>query len=123
MKEFNRFILVGLLNTFIGYSLFYIFLKLFNFSPAVSNLLSYILIIIFSYRIYKINVFTSSEDNNAVKLLYLFSFSVALSFNQVILYLFDMYTSISPEIYQIYAMVGYTLTFFYLNKRFVFRKV
>ena len=120
MKEFNRFALVGFLNTFVGYCLFYFFLKYFFFSPAISNFLSYILIIIFSFSIYKDSVFINSELHKFSKLFYVLSFSCALTCNQVVLYLFKTHTMFIPEIYQIFGMGTYTVVFYFLNKKFVF---
>ena len=121
MNTLHRFLIIGLLNTFLGYGLFIIFLRVFLFSVAFSNFLSYFLIIIFSFSIYRKTVFRSPKKGNISKLFYLISFLLAFSLNQIVLYLFGVNTTIAPEVYQVFAMVTYTLVFFYLNKRFVFK--
>ena len=120
MNEFNRFLLIGFLNTFLGYSLFLLFLRVLLLSVAISNFLSYFLIIAFSFGIYRKTVFKSAKRGNLTKTLYLLSFFFAFSLNQIVLYLFGIKSNLPPEIYQIFAMATYTLVFFYLNKKFVF---
>ncbi len=120
MSEFNRFLLIGFLNTFLGYSLFLLFLRLLQFNVAISNFLSYFLIIAFSFRIYRKTVFNSTKKGSLTKVYYFLSFFFAFTLNQIVLYLFGIKSNLPPEIYQIFAMATYTLVFFYLNKKFVF---
>jgi len=120
MSEFNRFLLIGFLNTFLGYSLFLLFLRVMLFSVAMSNFLSYFLIISLSFSVYRKTVFKSPEKGNITKALYILSFFFSFSLNQIVLYFFSIKSNLPPEIYQIFAMATYTLVFFCLNKKFVF---
>ena len=120
MNKLHRFLVVGFLNTFLGYGLFIIFLRVFLLSAAIANFLSYFLIIILSFSVYRKTVFRSSKKSNTSKPFYLMSFLLAFSLNQTVLYFFSIKTALPPEVYQVFAMTTYTLVFFYLNKKFVF---
>ena len=120
MSQFNRFITIGVLNTFIGYGLFVLFLREFLLSAALSNFLSYSIIIIFSYFIYGKFVFGNKKTKPFSSLLYLISFLFALSCNQIVLNIFLRMTPFPPEICQIFGLITYTIIFYYLNKKYVY---
>tara|TARA_Y100000746_G_C15442505_1_gene423540 strand:+ start:210 stop:581 length:372 start_codon:yes stop_codon:yes gene_type:complete len=122
MSELNRFLLIGFLNTFLGYGLFLLFLRVALFSVAISNFLSYFLIIAFSFSVYRKTVFRSAKKGNHTRALYMLSFFFSFTLNQIVLYFFSIKSNLPPEIYQMFAMATYTFVFFFLNKHFVFDK-
>ncbi len=63
MMEAIRYIIIGILTTFIGYSSFWIFYYVFNFDPNLSNILSIILAIIFAFIANKVYVFKSVTNS------------------------------------------------------------
>ena len=120
MSQFNRFIAIGALNTFIGYGLFILFLREFLLSAALSNFLAYLIVIFSSYFIYGKFVFGNKNTKPLSSLLYLIYFLFALSCNQIVLNIFLRMTVFPAEICQIFGMITYTIIFYYLNKKYVY---
>jgi putative flippase GtrA len=119
--EFVRYLLVGFVNTLFGYSLFLVFYKIGNLSPEYSNAASYMIALLLAYVLNRIYVFSDKSISKINLLKFIISFIVAYFLNFATLWLLLKTTETTTEIVQLIAMAIYTVTFYILNKFYVFR--
>jgi putative flippase GtrA len=93
-----KYIVVGVLNTLVGYGL----------ALSVAFLLN-------RTYVFKGDVLISRTIPR-----FLSAFAIAFSINQLVLIFFYRYLDFAAEISQVPAMISYSLVFFALNKYFVF---
>ncbi len=115
-KQFIRFIIVGVLNTIFGYSLFTLFIYL-SFSYPVAVLFSTILGVLFNYKTIGKIVFSSSE-NKFVPFISVYIFLYAL--NVFFLWLFTIFGMTNMYIAGAILLAPLALISYFLNKNFVF---
>ncbi|MAK63043.1 MAG: polysaccharide synthesis protein GtrA [Ponticaulis sp.] len=118
--ELAGFVVVGLLNTAIGYGTFLVCLLLFGLNPYISNVIGYLLALSVAFILYQRVVFKSGKLTATSIVSYVVSFLVAFSINQGILYFALKY--FPAYLAQLCAMAAYTVVFFLLNKFFTFRE-
>lgn len=118
--QIARFVVVGLVNTALGYLLFSGFFFLTNLSAPVSNTLSYLIVILIAFCLYRQFVFETSHKLSVRNFFsYLVCASAAFSLNLLILVrLIDL--GWHAPLAQIAAMAAYTVCFYLLNRFVVF---
>lgn len=120
--EILRYGAAGLVNTVVGYAMFWVMLRLVGISAALSNAAGYAVGLIVSYALNKKYVFLSSRPKKNAPIIFAGSFLVAFSINQVVLFYSVHSFDISPEIGQIMGMSVYTGVFYLLNKFAVYER-
>ena len=126
MKDFNfvqlkNFVLVGLLNTLIGYSIIimFIFLKFDNYT---SNFLGYIFGMIVSFFLHKNLTFQIKLFRYYQFFKYLFVFFVSYLLNLFILHILLSIIILNQYLSQLISIFCYSIFLFLNMKLFVFKK-
>jgi|SaaInl8_200m_RNA_FD_contig_121_75080_length_9522_multi_5_in_0_out_0_9 putative flippase GtrA len=118
--EFFRFVLVGILNTFIGLSVIFILIY-FSMNNYLANLVGYLIGLIFSFLLHKNYTFKNKANTiNRQMLFFLLVFLISFSINIFILYIsLEYYTK---YISQLLAIIAYTTISYLLNKFITFKE-
>jgi putative flippase GtrA len=115
-----KYLVVGLLNTLVGYGIFFILVHFLQVTPEIANAISYILALSLAFMLNKIYVFRDDVVISRAISKFLLAFTLAFSINQLVLIFFYRFLGFTAEISQLPAMLSYTLFFYVLNKHFVF---
>ncbi len=121
MNQFFRFIVVGLSNSLLGYSIIFACMYLVGLSPEVSNIIGYGLALIISYILSRNYTFRSKQRHSGeiVRFLLVFSFAYASNFAVLLILLHEM--DIQKGVSQILASIVYVVVSYLMNKYYVFR--
>lgn len=117
-NTFTRFIASGIINTLVGYAVFIIAYKFIEFSPAISNAVSYAFGLVCSFILSATFVFSKMDQLRRRVIKFFICFIIAFMINQLVLWLLS--SLINIYLAQFFAMVSYTIIFYILNKYFVF---
>jgi len=120
--QFFKYIISGVINTTVGYGIFFLFIRIFNVSIVYANAMGYSIALIVAFTLNKVFVFNKSKYNQHSITRFILAFVLSFIANQLILMIFCLAIGLSAEISQIFAMLSYTFTFYFLNKYFVFRE-
>lgn len=118
--QFIRFLLVGVINTAVGYAAFLIAWKWLQTDFKTSNLISYVIGVSVSFVLTKSYVFYSHRFSLNAAVRFFLAFIVAYSLNMAMLVLL-IAMGLRPELAQLGAMGVYTVSFYALNKIVVWR--
>lgn len=119
---FSKFIIVGLLNTFVGYFVIFSAMYLIKFSPELSNALGYAFGLGFSYFLHRNFTFKSTLAINKEFLRFLTVFCVSYAANFIVLLVLIYSYKVNFALSQILAGGAYISTSFLMNKHYVFRQ-
>jgi len=122
MSEIVKYAIAGVINTTVGYAVFWIAFHWIGFRPAAANTLAYALALMVSFSLNKIFVFPTTQPVRHAVLRFAAAFFMAFSLNQFVLFLCMHMLLMSAEIAQIFAMASYTVAFYFMSKYFVFVK-
>jgi len=121
--QFLRYLIVGAVNTFIGYGVFLLLIEYLKLIPELANLIGYFFALTVSYVLNKNYVFSayvvSSNSKSRFILLFIFSFFL----NQCALIFFYRFLGLAADVAQFAAMICYSIVFYILNRKFVFNAV
>ncbi|WP_064565157.1 GtrA family protein [Kosakonia oryzae] len=117
-NTFTRFITSGIINTLVGYFVFFICYKFIELSPAISNAISYAFGLVCSFILSATFVFSKTNQLRKRSIKFIICFFIAFMVNQLVLWFLS--SSINIYFSQIFAMASYTIVFYILNKYFVF---
>lgn len=118
-NDFVKYLIIGFINTAIGYSIILLLIYL-GLIVELSNLLGYILVWFFSYFMNKGYTFKYSGQSNKTFSKYIVSMLISYTINLVILVICFRYFHINAYISQIFASFFYTLIGYILLKKWVF---
>lgn len=118
--KFIKFLLVGLLNTIFGYSLFSIFIYI-NIHYSIAVLLSTSLGIIFNFKTIGKFVFASSDNSKWIKFLLVYTMLYLL--NVFSLRLFELNGFDNMYINGLILLIPLSIISFVLNKYYVFSSI
>lgn len=121
--EVLRYGAAGVVNTAVGYAVFWVMLRLLGVGPALSNAAGYAVALAVAYVINRRYVFVSSHPRENAPLLFIGAFLAAFTVNQLVLRYGMNSLSLMPEVAQLLAMAGYTVFFYLLNKFLVYKDV
>lgn len=120
MKQFSRFVAVGVFNTILGYGVIFSCSYLAGMSPELSNAVGYTVGLILSYILNRNYTFSSRQSRRGeiIRFLSIFVFAYALNFIAllIMIYKFNMHEIAS----QIIAGLFYTIISYLMNKFYVF---
>jgi len=120
---FFRFVMVGVVNTIIGYSIIMVLYHLIGLSYSLSYFLSYIVGILVSFFLNRKFVFYSKNNKLAEFLKFLVAFGVSYSVSYFALFLLMEWSMLNPNIVFFIGMVIYSTLFYLLNRYITFKKV
>lgn len=117
-----RYALIGVLNTVIGYFVFWLMLVAFHLSPSISNALGYAVALTVAFYLNRSYVFDVKVYAISHYVKFVASFFGAFGLNQLVLWWLVYSEGWQPEFAQIAAMICYTVVFYLLNRFFVYRQ-
>ncbi len=120
--QFLRYLIAGLINTAVGYGAFWALLNFFPVAPGLANAASYVVALSLSYFLNKYFVFGLRTAFGPSVPKFIVAFLISFVINQIVLVIFFRVLNWAPEMAQIPAMASYTLSFFLLNRNFVFSR-
>lgn len=118
--EFSRYIIAGVVNTAVGFLAFLCVLHLFDFGLLLANAVSYAVGLGVAYTLNILFVFESSRHSLGAASRFLLMFGIAYGISTTLLLMVDQ-LGIRAEFSQLLAMVAYTISFYLLNKYFVWQ--
>lgn len=120
MNEFIRYLLVGLVNTGIGYTAILICQFSLEMTPIAANGCGYAIGLMTSYLLNK--KFTFRAQTNHTKHLPMFVLVAGICYllNVGVLFVTSSWFNLPPAIAQAAAVASYTLSFFFASRHFVF---
>lgn len=121
INEIVRYVIAGIINTIIGYSIFIYLVYVLEINPFYSNITSYIIALFVAFILNKYFVFNVEDKQIKRFIMFIISFIIAYSINLVVLFLSLNIFNLNPAIAQIFAMIFYTFIFYLLNKFIVFK--
>jgi putative flippase GtrA len=120
-SEFVRYIISGVVNTFVGFLTFVLLVYAFGLNLYASNARGYGAGLTCAFLLNRYFVFEGAQITSGAIGHFLISFAAAFVINQAVLSGLSAGLSLSPVLSQIGAMTVYTVTFYFMNKYLVFR--
>lgn len=120
-SQFLRFLVVGFLNTAVGFSVFLVLRYGMKIPLNLSNGIGYAVALIVAYYLNKHFVFNDQPSQPGKMSLFVICFLLAFGLNLVVLNTSAYVFHLPDFAAQLFAMGAYTIVFFALNKYVVFR--
>lgn len=120
LNELIKYGAVGVINTAMGYGVFWFFFRWLNFRPEAANAIGYVAALFLAFILNHIFVFSGSTISSTSAARFIAAFAIAFLINQIVLFVLFRIFSVPPEVAQIFAMIVYTVIFYLFNKHFVF---
>jgi putative flippase GtrA len=121
MKQFIKYLTVGVFNTILGYCVIFACMYLARMTPESSNIAGYIVGLFASYFLNRRYTFKSIQKRTGEIIRFVAVFLVSYAANFGILILLIHHLHIHEGVSQVLAGVVYVFSSFVLNKFFVFR--
>lgn len=122
-KEIINYLIFGGLTTLISIITYALFAKVFHIDYLISNVLSWIIAVLFAYITNKIFVFESKSKKNIKEITSFFFFRVvSLIMEMVILYIFVDMLHIDDLVTKIIAQIIVIVSNYVFSKLFIFKK-
>ena len=125
-QEIIKYLIIGVLTTIINYVAFAIFVKILNIDMHISNIVAWIVSVIFAYFTNKLFVFESKSFKIQVIGKEIFTFGVARIFSllleEAILYIFVNLLNMNQMIIKLVANIIVIIVNYILSKYIIFRK-
>lgn len=123
MIQFLKFVMVGTLNTALGYAVIFACMYLLGLSAVLSNVTGYLFGLTFSYALNRNFTFKSTSKSKTELVRFLFVFLVAYFANLGVLLALLRYAEMNEGFAQVLAGAVYVVTSFLMNKYYVFRRL
>jgi len=121
MKQFFRFLTVGMFNTLLGYAVIFACMYLAKMSPEGSNIVGYSVGLIGSYILNRKYTFNSKQNRRSEMVRFLAVFVVAYASNLAVLVILIHRIGMHEGASQVLAGVVYVAASFIMNKYYVFK--
>ena len=121
MKTFARYLLVGLVNTGIGYVIIFLCMYGLKLSPEISNLLGYGLGMMISYTLNRIFTFGNLPTTRVMAVRFAIVNGTAYLLNLGMLVLLVRGLGLHAGLSQVISSGVYVIAAFLVNKHYVFR--
>ena len=124
-EEIIKYLFFGVLTTLVSILSYALFTRLFNINYLISNVLSWILAVLFAFITNKLYVFKSETNNKDLvkEIIKFFEFRIlSLLIELVIMYLFVDILKLNDMIVKIIAQVIVIVLNYVFSKVFVFKK-
>ena len=121
MKQFFRFLTVGVFNTLLGYCVIFACMYLAKMSPETSNITGYAVGLIASYVLNRTYTFKSQQKRRSEIIRFLAAFSVAYAANFAMLVTLIHRVGIHAGASQVLAGLVYVFASYLMNKYYVFK--
>lgn len=121
MKQFFRFLTVGVFNTILGYCVIFACMYLAKMSPEISNVAGYAVGLVASYVLNRKYTFNSKQHQHSEIIRFLAVFVLAYALNFAVLVILIHRIGIHEGASQVLAGLVYVVASFILNKYYVFK--
>jgi putative flippase GtrA len=118
--QFFRYLIAGGINTAVGYGIFLLLFSVLGMNPQWANAISYGIALLVAFFLNKKFVFHGGALTGDLIARFLLSFILAFALNQVVLVFGYKILTLDARLAQMIAMISYTISFYCLNKFFVF---
>lgn len=122
LGELTRYVGAGVVNSLVGYGVFLLMLHGAGLGPAGSNAVSYAVGLMVAYFMNLRFVFKTASHSGGAVARFLAGFALAYGLNLAVLHAAITFLKLAPELAQLLAMAAYTLSFYAINKFFVWRR-
>jgi putative flippase GtrA len=123
MNQFIRFILVGVVNSGLGYGVIFACMYLAGVSPELSNVIGYMVGLVFSYLLHRNFTFRSTKMRRTEFIRFSVVFLIAYCANLVTLIVLVRAVGVYAGLSQVIAGLIYIGTSYLLNKYYVFQSI
>jgi len=120
MNQFPRYLVVGVINTILGYTIIFSCMYLAWMTPETSNIAGYAVGIVASYVLNRNYTFNSRQNRFSESIRFLTVFIIAYASNYVVLITLIHRFGIHKGMSQILAGLIYVVISYLMNKYFVF---
>ncbi len=121
MKQFLRFIVVGVLNTISGLSIIFACKAFFAWGDVPANATGYSVGLLISFFLNKSWTFNHEGAYAGVAIKFLATFAIAYSLNLATVLVLIEQVGVNDYLAHFFGMMPYTLSFFVLSRYYVFR--
>jgi len=121
MRQFSRFLLVGFVNTALGYAAIFACMYLVGLSPELSNAAGYAIGLLASYFLNRHFTFRSARRLSTEFVSFAIVFLTAYTANFIVLVVLVRGLGVHAAFSQVVAGIVYIGSAYLLNKRYVFR--
>lgn len=121
MKQFSRFLLVGGINTALGYAVIFGGMYLGGLAPEISNAIGYMTGLLVSYFLNRNFTFRSARRQSTEFARFVFVFLVAYAANLMVLLILVRGAGVHAALSQVISGVIYVGVAYLLNKNYVFK--
>ncbi len=121
MRQFSRYIVVGVLNTVWGYLVIFACMYLLRWSPEASNVLGYAIGLVTSYALNRTYTFRSRDAKAPEFARFIGIFAIAFCANFFVLALLTRVLCVHAGVSQILAGAVYVAVSYLLSRSLVFR--
>jgi putative flippase GtrA len=122
MRQFSRYLVVGVLNTVWSYLIIFASMYLLRWSPEASNVGGYAIGLLTSYALNRTYTFNSRGAKGPEFARFIGIFAIAFCANFVALMLLLRVLGVNAILGQLWAGVVYVGTSYVLNRSYVFRR-
>jgi putative flippase GtrA len=120
MKQLIKFVIVGVLNTILGYSVIFGCMYLLGMDPVISNVVGYLIGLMLSYTLNRKVTFQSTSKSKSELVRFLVVFLIAYFANLAVLMVLIKVGIFHEVVNQVVAGAVYVFFSFFLNKYYVF---
>lgn len=121
MKQFFRFLTVGVLNTLLGYYVIFTCMYVANMSPESSNVSGYAVGLVASYVLNRKYTFQSKQQRRREIVRFLAAFVIAYAANFAMLIILIHRMNMPKGTSQVFAGFIYVVVSFTMNKHYAFK--
>lgn len=121
MKQFARFVSVGVFNTILGYFVIFVCMYSAKMSPESSNVAGYAVGLVVSYVLHRKYTFNSKQIRRDEIARFLAVFIVAYACNFAVLVILIQEIGMHAGAGQVFAGLVYVVVSFFMNKYYVFK--
>jgi len=121
MRQFLRFLTVGVINTVLGYCIIFACMYLAGLSPELSNIVGYAVGLTTSYLLSRNYTFRSKQQRRGEVIRFVVVFAIAYAANFLSLLVLIRHFGVHEGASQILAGAVYVLASYAMNKFYVFR--
>ncbi len=125
-KELITYIFVGVLTTIVNLVIYYIFTRICNFSPYTSNIIAWIVAVLFAFFSNKFIVFKSIDKRFKTIFKEGISFTsmriLSLGLEMITLYILISIFSWNDMVVKLIAQIIVTVSNYIFSKLFIFKK-
>jgi putative flippase GtrA len=122
MKIFAKYLLVGLLNTALGYAVIFGCMYLAGWSAILSNVAGYSAGLMISYALNRTFTFRSTAKSHSEIVRFLLVFLISYLSNLGVLWTLIHQAGIHEGVSQVLAGIVYVVTSFLMNRFYVFKQ-